>query len=70
MLGRMKKSDGGDCNVQMSLVNGGTPTNGVDRGITTAYTYWADVAETNTLTGLPFTPSEFNATTFKINRTL
>jgi len=70
LLGRMKKSDGGDCNVQMSLVDAGTPTNGADRAITTAYTYWKDILETNTGTGVAFTPTEFNSATFKINRTL
>jgi len=70
LLGRMKKSDGGDCNVQMSVVSNAVATNGSDRAITTAYTYWADVLETNTDTGVAFTPVEFNAATFKINRTL
>jgi hypothetical protein len=70
LFGRMKKSDGGDCNVQMSLVEGGTPTNGTDRAITTAETYWYDVLELNTRTGNPFTPTEFNNSTFKVNRTL
>ena len=70
LLGRLKKSDGGDCTVQMSVVDAGTPTNGADRAITTAYTYWADVLETNTRTAAAFTPTEFNSATFKINRTL
>jgi len=70
LLGRMRKTDGGDCNVRMSFIDAGVDTNGADRPITTADTYWYDVLELNTRTSNPFTPTEFNNGTFKINRTL
>lgn len=72
LVGRMRKSDGGDCKVQMSLSpNSGVDwADGSDRTITTAFTYWYDVTEASPDTGLAWTPAEFNAATFKVNRTL
>jgi len=70
LLGRMRKTDGGDCNVRMSFIDAGVDTDGADRPITTADTYWYDILELNTRTSNPFTPTEFNNGTFKINRTL
>lgn len=70
LYGRMQKSDGGDCQVQMSLNDGTSDTPGTDRAITTAFTYWADILETNVTTGLPWTRTAFNASKFKINRTV
>lgn len=72
MVGRMQKSDGGDCKVQMSMTpNAGVDyATGADRAITTAYTYWFDAVELSPDTGLPMTPIEFNASRIKTNRTL
>lgn len=69
LIGRMKASDGGDCKVQMGVKSNGDQGLGTDRQITTAYTYWWDVVETSPDTGVPFTPTEFNAATFTIDRT-
>lgn len=71
MVGRMKKTDGGDCKVQMSLSPNATDwADGSDRAITTASTYWFDWTELSPDTGFPWTPIEFNAAQIKINRTL
>lgn len=69
LMGRMRKSDGGDCNVQMGVDDGTSTTWGADRAITTAYTYWHDILELNNTTASPFTPTEFNALNFVIKRT-
>jgi len=70
LLGRLRASDGGDCKVQMGVKSNGVQGLGTDRQITTAYTYWHDVVETSPDTGVPFTPAEFNAMTFTIDRTV
>lgn len=69
LISRMKASDGGDCKVQMGVKSAGDQGLGTDRQITTAYTYWFDVIETSPDTGVQFTPTEFNAATFTIDRT-
>lgn len=71
MVGRMRKTDGGDCKVQMSLSPNATDwADGTDRAITTADTYWFDWSELSPDTGFPWTPIEFNDAEIKINRTL
>lgn len=70
LLGRMWASDGGDCKVQMGVKSAGDQGLGTDRQITTAPTYWFDVVETSPDTGVPFTPTEFNAMTLTVDRTV
>lgn len=71
MVGRMQKSDGGDCKVQMGLSpDGVTWDDGTDRAITTAFTYWYDPSAINPDTGLPWTPIDFNNAEIRVNRTL
>lgn len=71
MVGRMAKTDGGDCKIQMSVSPNATDwADGSDRAITTAQTYWFDWSELSPDTGTPWTPVEFNAAEIKINRTL
>lgn len=71
MLGRQRKSDGGDCKTQLSLSPNGTDwDNGADRAITTAFTYWGDWSELDPATGFPWTPIDFNGATIKVDRTL
>lgn len=70
MFARMRKSDGGDATVQMSLVSNAVEDNGTDRTITTAYTYYHDISELDPDTAAPWTPTAFNAADFKIDRTL
>lgn len=76
MVGRMRKTDAGACDVQMSLLssNVGSPpapaeANGADRPITEVYTYWQDVFHTDPATGAAWTPAAVDAARFKIERT-
>lgn len=69
MVSRMRKSDGGDANVQMSLSRAGMDDNGSNRTITTAYSYYWDVSELDPSTSTAWTPTGVNEATFKINRT-
>lgn len=70
MFGRMRKTDGGDGNVQMSLISGVATANGANRPITTAYTYWSDISETDPATSIPWLPSAVDAATIQVNRTV
>lgn len=67
---RGKKSDGGDANIQMSLLNGGDQADGADRPMTTAFTYWWDIFHLDPHTGTPYTPAGLDSTTLQFNRTL
>lgn len=67
---RAKKSDGGDGQLQVSVVSGASTGNGADRPITTAFTYWRDIFPTDPATGSAWTPSAVDAASMKINRTL
>lgn len=70
VVGRMRKVDGGDGNVQMSLISNGDVGNGANRPITTTFSYWYDVSQLDPDTGLPWTPLAVNNMTGRINRTL
>jgi len=70
LLNRSWKIDGGDGNVQMGIISGASTGLGADRPMTTAPTYWRDVIEVDPATGIPFTPSGFNASDLKQSRTL
>lgn len=68
---RAVKTDGGDCNLQVSVTPNNTDwDDGADRPITTAFTYWWDVSHTSPDTSAAWTPSEVNAAYVKANRTL
>lgn len=67
---RVKKTDGGDGTLQVSLSSNGTDwDDGADRTVTTAETYWHDISEENPDTTAAWTPSEANALEIKFNRT-
>jgi hypothetical protein len=69
-IGRMLKTDGGDCTVMMSVSpNSVDYDDGVDREITVAPTYWWDVSHVSPDTGSAWTPDEVNDMVFKIDRT-
>jgi len=70
LINRSKKVDGGDGSVQMGIISGASTGLGSNHSITTAYTYWHDVMETDPATGLPFTPTGFNAAKLKLDRTV
>jgi hypothetical protein len=67
---RARKVDGGDGNIQASLLSGAATANGADRPITTAFTYYEDVFEVDPNTSAAWTPSAANAARLKINRTV
>lgn len=69
MLGRMKKTDGGDATVQMGLTVNAADDLGSDRPITTADTYWYDISELSPDTSSAWTPVEVNAAVISIDRT-
>jgi hypothetical protein len=70
-IARAVKTDGGDCNLQVSVTPNNTDwDDGADRPITTAFTYWWDVSPTSPATSAAWTPSEVNAAYVKANRTL
>lgn len=69
-LVRSEKTDGGDANLQASLISGGSTGNGADRPITTAYTYWTDLFPLNPATAAAWLPAAVNAAQLKLNRTV
>lgn len=69
-IARSRKTDGGDGNLQVSMVSNGTPGNGSDRPITTAFTYWFDVFETDPDTSAAWTPVAVDAADIQFDRTL
>lgn len=67
---RARKTDGGDGNLQVSMVSGASVGNGADRPITAAFTYWRDVFPTDPATGAAWLPGAVDAAQLRINRTL
>jgi hypothetical protein len=67
---RPRKTDGGDGSVQAGLKSGATTGSGADRPITTAYTYYEDVFETDPATGAAWTPTAVNAAQLSLKRTV
>ncbi len=71
MIGRMYKSDGGDCNIQMALSPNNTNwDSGSNRPVTVAPTIWWDVSELSPATAAAWTPIEVNNLLFRVDRTL
>lgn len=69
VVGRMRKTDAGTCNVRMGLASGSSEALGFDRPITEAWTYWSDVMEVDPDTGAPWTRNAVNAALLKLERT-
>jgi len=67
--GRLRKTDAGVNNVQSAMVSGVSVASGVDRPITTAFTYWPDVFEVDPATSAPWTPAAVNASQLRFTRT-
>lgn len=67
---RARKADGGDGNLQSSLISAGVSVSGADRPLTTAFTYYEDVFETDPNTAASWTPAATNLATLKLNRTV
>jgi hypothetical protein len=66
---RSRKIDGGDGNLQVGLISGANTGLGADRAITTAYTYWFDIYDSDPGGGA-WTPALVNALQLQLNRTL
>lgn len=67
---RAAKVDGGDGNLQVSLLSGASTGTGADRPITTAFTYWFDVFELDPATGAAWTPVGADAARVQLDRTV
>jgi len=67
---RAAKVDGGDGNLQVSLVSGADTADGANRPITGAMTFWQDTFEEDPATSAPWTPGAVDAVQVKINRTV
>jgi hypothetical protein len=67
---RARKIDGGDGNIQSSLISSGNTEDGADRPITSSFAYYEDVFEVDPHTSAPWTPVSADAATLKINRTV
>lgn len=67
---RARKSDGGDGNLQVGLIATTLTANGADRPITTAYTYWTDISETDPDTSAAWAVAVMNAAKIRFDRTL
>jgi len=66
----LRKTDAGAAQVQVSMVSGASVGSGTDRAITETYTYWRDTFETDPATGVPWTPTSFNAAQIRIEKTV
>lgn len=70
-LVRAWKTDGGDGNLQVSLVSNSVDADGADRPVTVAPTYWYDISEEDPDNpGNPWTPTAVDAAQIKFNRTV
>lgn len=67
---RSRKTEAGDCNIQVGLVSGGQEAVGADRPITSVWTYWMDVFEVDPNTGAPWTQAALDAASVQLARTL
>ena len=66
---RSRKTDSGACNLQTSYHVGAASTDGADRPVTTAFTYYADVFEEDPDTTAGLTVNSIAAGQFQIDRT-
>lgn len=69
LMHRSRKIDGGDGNIQTSVVSGANTGNGADRPITTAYTYMWDIFDLDP-SGTVWSRTLVNALQLKLNRTV
>jgi hypothetical protein len=67
---RSRKTDGGDGNIQIGAISGAATGLGVDRPITTAYTYWWDIYDADPNTAGAWSRLSVNAMNLQLNRTL
>lgn len=67
---RSRKTEAGDCNVQLSMLSGGSASDGTAHPITEAYTYRHDIHPLNPATGTPWTEATLAAAQLRVSRTL
>lgn len=67
---RAAKTDGGDGNLQTSLISNAVTGNGTDRAITTAFSYYRDVFELDPDTSAAWLPSAVDAADIQFDRTV
>jgi len=67
---RALKTDGGDGQLQVSVISNGTTGNGTDRPVTTVATYWSDIWEVDPDTSSSWTRSAVNQVNLQVDRTL
>lgn len=67
---RARKVDGGDGNLQVSVISDGDEASGADRPVSAAFTYHFDVFEEDPNTAAPWTPAAVNAVQIKLDRTV
>lgn len=70
MVTRSKNTDGGDGKLQMGMVSGASTGLGTDRQLSTAYTYYTDIMETDPNTAAQWLPGNLNNANLRFNRTL
>lgn len=66
---KTKKTDAGIANTELHLKSGASTANGADRPMTTQYTLYHDVFETDPNTSAPFTRTAAQAASWTIERT-
>lgn len=67
---RARKTDGGDANIQISLISNGSEDAGSDDAASISFRYHYTVSELSPDTATSWTPVEVNNATIKIDRTL
>lgn len=67
---RARKADGGDGSIQAGLISGASTTLGQNRPVTTAFTFYEDVVETDPATSTSWTPVSADAARVQVNRTV
>lgn len=70
LLHKSKKTDAGDCNVQLHAISGADTADGTDRPMTTAYSLYQDVFEVDPATSAPWTNGGASAVAMQVERTL
>lgn len=69
-LVRAKKTDGGDAQLNVSLVSNAVETAGTDHPLTTAYKYWLDISELDPDTAATWDPIAVNDAYISLDRVL
>lgn len=66
---RVRKTNAGTADFKASLLSGASVSDGTNRPMTEAYTYWMDVHELDPATGTPWSEAAVNAMKLRVART-